>query len=408
MVTAAQAPAAIFLLLLFGLTAVRPLLDVMLLEIQDMESIPQEDDDSMVTVSLIDFTPCFEWILAYPINTSTRYEERKRLGEGFFGKAKLVVPHCTNICPKPNLVLKEAKVWANSESYRAAIREEYFGKIFRRIPKIVPGSKNLARMVETIRGSNEFYTVSMFEGITLHSALYKSSKPGNEPYQWWKWLKKTPEGNTAMRDIMKQMISGLALLHRYNITHRDLKPDNIVICFYTPWGDCIGKPTIELAYHGLHLRLIDFGSGLDEYSQAHLYGRFGPTTGTQDDNYMSPECFYRADCLTTSKANLAKYDMFTVGQIFMEMILRTQDVFGYEDDLFGKKRFLDMCVEGVKLALPPHCNSEKSFLKYIRERDPLKIGFPGIRGLRFAQQLLHHDIDKRLSAEKALRHPYLN
>ncbi|KAL3517528.1 hypothetical protein ACH5RR_020117, partial [Cinchona calisaya] len=76
--------------------------------------------------------------------------------------------------------------------------------------------------------------------------------------------------------------------------------------------------------------------------------------------------------------------------------------------LFGKKRFLDMCVEGVKLALPPHCNSEKSFLKYIRNRDPLKIGFPGIRGMRFAQQLLHHDIDKRLSAEKALRHPYLN
>lgn len=286
----------------------------------------------------------------------------------------------------------------------AALREAYFGTMLSTIPASVPGAKHLARFIDAFGTKQKFSVVSMFEGISLHAALHESDSSEIE-HHWWKWLKTTSEGNGALREIMKQLISGLALLHSLNITHRDLKPDNIVLCFYTSNGNCIAKPTIGSAYHGLHVRLIDFGSGLDDYSSKYLYGDDGPTRGTQDVRYMSPECYFPLDpqaCLRKGTETLARYDMFSIGITYLEIILMTELVLPNH----GRGRFLDVCVG--KTDLPAHCRSEKSFLNYIKERDPLKIGFPGIQGLRFAQQLLNVDIGKRLTAEKALKHPYLH
>ena len=56
--------------------------------------------------------------------------------------------------------------------------------------------------------------------------------------------------------------------------HRDVKPDNMLV---------------RLSAESMHLRLIDFGSALDEFVITHLYGQAGPSVQQQTPEYAPPE-----------------------------------------------------------------------------------------------------------------------
>ena len=58
--------------------------------------------------------------------------------------------------------------------------------------------------------------------------------------------------------------------------HRDIKPDNMLI-------------ESDASKGALHLRLIDFGSALDDFSIKHLYGSTGPSMQQQTMAYAPPE-----------------------------------------------------------------------------------------------------------------------
>jgi len=104
----------------------------------------------------------------------------------------------------------------------------------------------------------------------------------------------TPLHAQIMRGMAEQIASGLRALHRMEMVHQDLKPDNILI-----------------DKHGT-IKLIDFGStriaGLEEMNNS---GERVIPQGTR--NYAAPECLRGKRCSFSS-------DLFSFGTILYEIL----------------------------------------------------------------------------------------
>ena len=133
----------------------------------------------------------------------------------------------------------------------SGLREQYFGRL------LTPPSPNIARFVESFEHGKDLWLVFQNEGVSLSSLLYtpdstpreevqtspqgdtkyhnkNKNKNKNEyqvlaPSPWWVWLITSSEGQTASKALLCQLMMALATCHAHNITHRDIKPDNIII-----------------------------------------------------------------------------------------------------------------------------------------------------------------------------------
>ncbi|XP_057508078.1 probable protein phosphatase 2C 51 isoform X5 [Actinidia eriantha] len=247
--------------------------------------------------------------------------------------------------------------------------------------------------------------------------------------------------------ILKRiMLVALKSCHDRNITHRDIKPENMVICFEDQdSGRCLkGIPSGYKKYI-TKMRLIDFGSAMDVFTMKHLYGSVGPSRTEQTYEYTPPEALLNASWYQGPMQTILRYDMWSAGVVFLELILGSPDVFqistltralldrhleGWNDvlkELAHKLRSLmELCIlipgssskihriSGTKdggSASPASWKcSEEYFSQQIKIRDPLKIGFPNVLALRLVRQLLVWDPvshnDERFSVDEALQHPY--
>ncbi|KAJ8100312.1 kinase-like domain-containing protein [Lipomyces tetrasporus] len=105
-----------------------------------------------------------------------------------------------------------------------------------------------------------------------------------------------------IKSWMRMTIAGLYHCHRHNVLHRDLKPNNLLL---SPSG---------------HLKLADFGLARQ---QPGPYDVMTPTVVTR---------WYRApELLLGSKTYTRKVDMWAVGAIFAELMLRTPYLPGQTD-----------------------------------------------------------------------------
>ncbi|XP_058105323.1 uncharacterized protein LOC131248856 isoform X8 [Magnolia sinica] len=242
--------------------------------------------------------------------------------------------------------------------------------------------------------------------------------------------------------ILKRiMLMALKSCHDRNIIHRDIKPENMVICFEDgDMGRCLrGSPSGEKQYH-INMRIIDFGSAIDEFTVKHLYGSNGPSRSEQTFEYTPPEALLNASWFQGPTSVTLKYDMWSVGVVMLELILGSPHVFqisartralldqhleGWSEstkDLAYKLRSLmEMCIlipgsspqhhssgmkDQAKAWLASWKCSEEFFSQLVKNRDPLKIGFPNVWALRLVRQLLQWHPEDRLSVDEALRHPY--
>jgi hypothetical protein len=135
------------------------------------------------------------------------------------------------------------------------------------------------------------------------------------PSRWWLQVRAGPEGPAFVRNIMRQLLLALAAAHAANVTHRDVKPENLLVTFDRPPGAAFdrggggggggGKGSSSdkagsangggaggASIEGLHVRLIDWGSAADEFSAAELYGRGGPGLGDLTLEYAPPEVYF--------------------------------------------------------------------------------------------------------------------
>ncbi|XP_071717678.1 uncharacterized protein [Rutidosis leptorrhynchoides] len=381
-------------------------------------------------------------------------------------------------------ILKRIMVEKGNMVYLSGLREKYFGELFlnasayMRVTVSVKGSsaleldtslkrerqqrvvyekglEHIARYIESFESrSNEIWLVFRHEGISLSKLLYTSDDMGTtnddhmkhvrilHPSKWWHWLKTTKAGQEEMRNLIWQLLMALKACHDRNITHRDIKPENMIVCFedQEDSGRCLkGRPSGNETY-STKMRIIDFGSAMDEFTVKHLYGAAGPSRDEQTYEYMPPEAFLNATWYHGPTSVTTKYDLWSVGVVVLELIIGSPNVFqinaitralldqhlegwneGLKELAYKLRSFMELCIllpgssskhlswgrNGKSLGSPASWRcSEEFFSSQIKGRDPLKIGFPNVWALRLVRQLLVWDPEDRLTIEDALRHPY--
>lgn len=385
-------------------------------------------------------------------------------------------------------ILKRIMVERGNAVYLSGLREKYFGELFlnastymrgtvslkesvaleldkssrrERQPRVTyeEGLKHIARYIESFESrSNEIWLVFRHEGISLSKLLYTADDMGStdgttnddhmkhirilHPSKWWHWLKTTEAGQEEMRNLIWQLLMALKACHDRNITHRDIKPENMIICFEDQdSGRCLkGSPSGNETYT-TKMRIIDFGSAMDEFTVKHLYGAAGPSRDEQTYEYMPPEAFLNATWYHGPPSITTKYDMWSVGVVILELIIGSPNVFqinaitralldqylegwneGLKELAYKLRSFMELCIllpgssskhllswgsNGKSSGSPASWKcSEEFFSSQIKGRDPLRIGFPNVWALRLVRQLLVWDPEDRLTIEEALRHPY--
>ncbi|XP_034690741.1 probable protein phosphatase 2C 51 isoform X3 [Vitis riparia] len=286
--------------------------------------------------------------------------------------------------------------------------------------------------------SNESEKKKVFSFNTMHLDSYNGNSQTNSS---------THNCHAGPSDdnlfILKRiMLMALKSCHDRNITHRDIKPENMVICFEDrDTRRCMkGTPSEDKKYT-TKMRIIDFGSAIDEFTLKHLYASVGPSRAEQTYEYAPPEAFLNASWYKGLTSTTLKYDTWSVGVVFLELILGSPNVFqinaltralldqhlkGWNEELkelaYKLRSFMEMCIlipgsssKHLHLGLTKgrggvspaswKC-SEEFFSHQIKSRDPLKLGFPNVWALRLVRQLLLWDPDERLSVDDALQHPY--
>ncbi|MCL7025398.1 hypothetical protein MKW94_026382 [Papaver nudicaule] len=215
----------------------------------------------------------------------------------------------------------------------------------------------------------------------------------------------------------------------------------MVICFEDEeTGRCLNRNPTGDRHHRLRMRIIDFGSAIDEYTIKHLYGSNGPSRFEQTHEYTAPEALLNVRWYQKPISITMKYDMWSVGVVMLELILGSPHVFqihartqalldphleGWNEDLkelaYKLRSFMEMCILIPGTSPRRHRTgdakyqngwpaswkcSEEYFLNQVKSRDPLKLGFPNVWAMRLVRQLLLWDPEDRLSVDDALKHPY--
>lgn len=182
------------------------------------------------------------------------------------------------------------------------VREVHFGERLR-------GMSHIARFIDSFEEGGEFWLVFLYEGVSLHSLLYQSTNGGivERKQESWAEFKSSP---AMMIGIIKDVLVGLSHCHALNITHRDIKSANILV-----------KGT----FPNLHAVVADFGSALDKESIGSMYSHFGPTKAEQTADYAPPESIFGDIPFYLNDPR--SYDIWSVGVLFLELILGTPQVF---------------------------------------------------------------------------------
>ena len=178
--------------------------------------------------------------------------------------------------------------------------------------------------------------------------------PGGELFQ--QIIDRGPFNEKYSAFVMYQIFSAVNYCHKMHIVHRDLKPENILIVS----KDKDGFPTIKVC---------DFGT-----SKIFEKGKI--------EKKLVGSSYYIAPEVLKQKYN-EKCDLWSCG-VIMYILLSARPPFGGQDDNEIMKRVI---LGEYDLKSPPFDKLSKNALDLIRK-------------------LLTMDVNKRISAEQALNHPW--
>ncbi|KAM0752429.1 Pkinase-domain-containing protein [Meredithblackwellia eburnea MCA 4105] len=183
-----------------------------------------------------------------------------------------------------------------------------------------------------------------------------------------------------IKSWMLMMIKGLEFCHRNWILHRDMKPNNLLIA---PDG------TLKLADFGLAREFADSGARMT----CQVVTRW----------YRPPELLFGARSYSTG------VDMWATGCIFAELMLRVPFMAG-ESDFEQLNTIFRALGTPSENDWPDH----KKLPEYVEFKKMPKQDLRGLfvaapaEGIDLLNQLLMFDPRKRITAKKALHHPYFH
>ncbi|KAJ3038412.1 Cyclin-dependent kinase catalytic subunit, partial [Rhizoclosmatium hyalinum] len=223
---------------------------------------------------------------------------------------------------------------------------------------------NVVRLLDTVHNDAKLYLI--FEFLDMDLKKYTDS------------IKVLPP--SLIRSYMQQLVSGMNYCHAKRILHRDLKPQNLLI-------DQSGV-----------LKLADFG----------LARAVGIPLRTYTHEVVT--LWYRApEILLGSRHYSTAVDMWSIGCIFAELALKAPLFPGDSeiDEIFRIFRVLGTPDEEVWPGISQLPDYKDNFPNWSPQ--PWKKTVPSLEpdGIDLLQQFLVYDPAYRISAKRALLHPYL-
>ncbi|XP_041358022.1 mitogen-activated protein kinase 15-like [Gigantopelta aegis] len=190
------------------------------------------------------------------------------------------------------------------------------------------------------------------------------------------------------RYIMYQLFKATKYLHSGNVIHRDQKPSNILLD-----SECV----VKLCDFGLARSLTQIG--MDETGDPNL------------TEYVATRWYRAPEILLASHKYTKGVDMWSLGCILGEMLLG-KPVFPGTSTLNQIERIMSSIATPSRADIDSIGSAygtsvlEKACMKGRKKFEDLIPDAPA-DGLDLMKRLLHFNPDKRVTAEEALKHPYV-
>ena len=251
------------------------------------------------------------------------------------------------------------------------------------------------------------------------------------------------EAQSQLQSILRQLLSALATLHAHNITHRDIKPQNILL-----WHKSVVDaadvhlhtlPAHEMDIMSAYVRICDFGAAIDPTSLRSrlLYPFFNFTLELASTReYEPPETIFHG-LQHDLQTPVGAYDMWSAGVVILELITASHNIYHIDSRARGiidnklrdapeqlrqnaymLRALIDMCVytsssssvnshhqqseNAISIA---ECN-DSHFAAYVRKLDITGQGFDDVRLLRLVRSMLQWKPEDRITSAAALESEY--
>ncbi|KAG9312751.1 hypothetical protein JVU11DRAFT_7185 [Chiua virens] len=271
-------------------------------------------------------------------------------GEGTYG----VVYKARDVTTNQIVALKKIRLEAEDEGVPStAIREISLLKELK--------DDNIVRLLDIVHADQKLYLVFEFLDVDLKRYMEHANTSG------------TPISIDISKKFTHQLSSGLLYCHSHRILHRDLKPQNLLI----------DKRN--------NLKLADFG----------LARAFGIPMRTYTHEVVT--LWYRApEVLLGSRHYSTAIDMWSVGCIFAEMVMRGNPLFPGDseiDQIFKIFRIMGTPNEQIWPGISQLPDYKETFPQWTRQE--LRNIVPNLdeMGIDLLSRTLTYDTAKRISGE---------
>ncbi|XP_018843062.2 cyclin-dependent kinase B2-1 [Juglans regia] len=298
------------------------------------------------------------------VSAMDAYEKLEKVGEGTYGKVYKAKEKATGKI----VALKKTRLHEDEEGVPpTTLREVSILRMLSRDPHVV-------RLIDVKQGQNK-------EGKTVLYLVFEYME--TDLKKFIRSFRQTGENIPAriVKSLMFQLCKGVAFCHGHGILHRDLKPHNLLMDPKT-----------------LVLKIADLGLARSFTVPIKKYTHEILTLW-----YRAPEVLLGSTHYSTA------VDMWSVGCIFAELVTK-QALFQGDSELQQLLHIFKL-LGTPNEEMWPGVSSLMHWHEYPQWRPkPVSTAVPNLDkdGLDLLSQMLQYEPSKRISAKKAMEHPYFD